>query len=282
MAAGGVTANAPPKAHAARPCAPDPAFIGRWLGSAVGILALALLWEAAPRLGLINRSFFPPLTVVLQKLTVLVTTAEFWVYVASTARTWALGLLIATVSGIVAGLVIGLTPGARKYTHSTIEFLRPIPSVALIPCVILLFGSRYQSGVVLITYAAFWQVLLQMLYGLNDVDSVARDTSRSFRFSKAGFVRHVAWPTLLPFLFTGLRLAAAMALVLAVTAEMVIGSQGIGRGIVVAQASNATAETYAYVLVAGLMGVAINTAARTLEKRWLKWHPSVRTSGASR
>jgi ABC-type nitrate/sulfonate/bicarbonate transport system permease component len=94
-----------------------------------------------------------------------------------------------------------------------------------------------------------------------------------------GFIRNVAWPTLLPFLFTGVRLAAAMALVLAVTAEMVIGSQGIGRGIVVAQASNATAEAYAYVIVAGLIGVAINALARVLEVRILSWHPSVRNLG---
>jgi ABC-type nitrate/sulfonate/bicarbonate transport system permease component len=179
--------------------------------------------------------------------------------------------------GVLAGLFIGLIPGAKKYTHSTVEFLRPIPSVALIPGVILIFGSRYQSGVVLITYAAFWQVFLQMLYGLNDIDAVARDTARSFRFSRWGFVRHVAWPTLLPFLFTGMRLAAAMALVLAVTAEMVIGSQGLGRGIVVAQASNASAEAYALVLIAGLMGVTINTFARLIESRILKWHPSVRS-----
>jgi ABC-type nitrate/sulfonate/bicarbonate transport system permease component len=152
--------------------------------------------------------------------------------------------------------------------------------VALIPGVILVFGTRYPSGVVLITYAAFWQVLLQMLYGLGDIDAVARDTARSFRFTRLGYVRHVAWPTLLPFLFTGLRLAAAMALVLAVTAEMVIGSQGLGRGIVVAQASNATAEAYAYVLVAGLLGVAINFGARLLELHSLHWHPSVR--GAAR
>lgn len=258
------------------------AVLAHWLGGVAGILALALAWEAAPRLGLLNRSFFPPLSVVLLQLAALGGTAEFWGYLASTARTWALGLAVATLAGVAAGLLIGLTPGARKFTHSTIEFLRPIPSVALIPGVILLFGSRYQSGVVLITYAAFWQVLLQMLYGLNDIDTVARDTSRSFRFSKFGFVRHVAWPTLLPFLFTGLRLAAAMALVLAVTAEMVIGSQGIGRGIVVAQASNATAEAYAFVLVAGLMGMAINMAARLLERRLLQWHPSVRHAGAAR
>jgi ABC-type nitrate/sulfonate/bicarbonate transport system permease component len=248
----------------------------------IGIAALALLWETAPRAGLINRDFFPPLSAVLVKLIELVGTGEFWGFVLATARTWALGLAIAATAGVAAGLFIGLTPGARKYTHSTIEFLRPIPSVALIPGVILIFGSRYQSGVVLITYAAFWQVLLQMLYGLNDIDAVARDTSRSFRFTRFGYVRHVAWPTLLPFLFTGLRLAAAMALVLAVTAEMVIGSQGVGRGIVVAQASNATTETYAYVLVAGIMGVVINLGARLAEVRLLRWHPSVRSAGGSR
>jgi ABC-type nitrate/sulfonate/bicarbonate transport system permease component len=254
-------------------------FVER-LGGLLGILLLASVWELAPRIGLINRDFFPPLIIVLSKLLEMIATQEFWAYCLSTLRTWSLGLVIASVSGVIVGLFIGLTPGARKYTHSTIEFLRPIPSVALIPGVILLFGSRYQSGVVLITYAAFWQVLLQMLYGLNDIDTVARDTARSFRFSRWGFIRHVAWPTLLPFLFTGMRLAAAMALVLAVTAEMVIGSHGLGRGIVVAQSSNATAEAYALVLVAGLMGVAINLAARVIETKILSWHPSVRVMKA--
>lgn len=244
--------------------------------AAVGFLVLALVWELAPRLGAIDAQFFPPLTVLLRELAQLALTQEFWAYVASTARTWAIGLLLATVAGVVGGLLIGLIPGARRYTHSMIEFLRPIPSVALIPGVILIFGSRYQSGVVLITYAAFWQVLIQILYGLDDIDAVARDTARSFRLGTWGFIRHVAWPTLLPFLFTGLRLAASIALVLAVTAEMVIGSFGIGRGIVVAQTSAAVPTMYALVIVAGLMGVGINVAARALEQRVLRWHPSVR------
>jgi ABC-type nitrate/sulfonate/bicarbonate transport system permease component len=252
----------------------------RGLNNAIGFFLLAALWEAAPRLGLINASFFPPLSVVLVELVGLLVTQEFWDYFLSTLRTWALGLVLATAAGVLVGLAIGLLPGARKYTHSTIEFLRPIPSVSLIPAVILIFGSRYQSGVILIVYAAFWQVLLQMLYGLNDIDAVARDTARSFRFSRLGFIRHLAWPTLLPFLFTGVRLAASIALVLAVTAEMVIGTFGIGRGIVIAQNSNASALAYALVIVTGLMGVAINVAAREIEKRVLRWHPSVRNADA--
>jgi ABC-type nitrate/sulfonate/bicarbonate transport system permease component len=247
--------------------------------ASIGFVLLAVVWESAPRIGLINPNFFPPLSAVLMELGKLCMTQEFWSYLLATLRTWALGLTAATVAGILVGLAIGLVPGAQKYTRSTIEFLRPIPSVSLIPAVILIFGSRYQSGIILITYAAFWQVLLQMLYGLSDIDSVARDTSRSFRFSKVGFVVNVAWPTLLPFLFTGVRLAASIALVLAVTAEMVIGTFGLGQGIVIAQNSNASSTAYALVIVTGLMGVAINVAARTLEKRVLRWHPSVRNAG---
>jgi ABC-type nitrate/sulfonate/bicarbonate transport system permease component len=254
--------------------------VGRRLNSVSGFLLLAILWEIAPRLGVADPKFFPPLSTLLVELFGLAMTQEFWGYLLSTARTWAIGLVVATAAGVIAGLAIGLVPGAKTYTHSIIEFLRPIPSVALIPGVILIFGSRYQSGVVLITYAAFWQVLLQMLYGLHDIDAVARDTARSFRFSKTTFVVHVAWPTLLPFLFTGMRLAASIALVLAVTAEMVIGTYGIGRGIVVAQTSNAIPTMYALVLVTGLMGVGINVAARAIEQRVLRWHPSVRNAAA--
>lgn len=252
--------------------------MARQLNSVSGFVLLAILWEAAPRLGVADPRFFPPFSALIFELFNLIGTQEFWAYLASTMRTWAIGLMVATSAGIIGGLVIGLVPGARRYTHSTIEFLRPIPSVALIPGVILIFGSRYQSGVVLITYAAFWQVLLQMLYGLNDVDAVARDTARSFRFSMTGFIVHVAWPTLLPFLFTGIRLAASIALVLAVTAEMVIGTFGIGRGIVIAQSSDAIPTMYALVIVTGLIGVGINVAARAIEKRVLRWHPSVRNA----
>lgn len=251
----------------------------RRLNSLSGFVLLAALWEGAPRLGWVDPHYFPPLSTLLVELFNLGGTQEFWAYFGSTVRTWAIGLVGATAAGVIGGLVVGLVPGARRYTHSTIEFLRPIPSVALIPGVILIFGSRYQSGVVLITYAAFWQVLLQMLYGLQDIDAVARDTARSFRFSTWGFIAHVAWPTLLPFLFTGMRLAASIALVLAVTAEMVIGSFGLGRGIVIAQTSDAIPTMYALVIVTGLMGVAINIAARALEQRVLRWHPSVRNAG---
>jgi ABC-type nitrate/sulfonate/bicarbonate transport system permease component len=86
----------------------------------------------------------------------------------------------------------------------------------------------------------------------------------------------VLWPTALPYIFTGIRLAAAVALVLAVTTELVIGSPGLGALIGVAQSSGAVATMYALIVVTGLLGVTINLAARAVERRTLAWHQSVR------
>jgi ABC-type nitrate/sulfonate/bicarbonate transport system permease component len=250
--------------------------LGRRLNRLIGIAVLVVLWEGAPRMGLLDPKAFPPLSAVLAELGQLALTSNFWGYVANTTRTWAVGVVVASVSAIVVGLLIGLVPGAKKYTHSLIEFLRPIPSVALIPAVILIFGTKYQSGVVLITYAAFWPLLLQVLFGLDDIDTVAKDTAKTFRFRRVGYIRSVVWPSLLPHLFIGLRLAASTALVLAVTGELVIGTVGIGQGIAIAQTSGSVPTMYALVVVAGIMGVFINIVARVVERRALWWHASVR------
>jgi len=204
------------------------------------------------------------------------TLADFWTAFAQTVRGWALGLAVAMIAGIVVGVVLGSVPLLRALTASTIEFLRPIPSVALIPLVVLIYGSRPPSALVLVVYAAFWQVLVQVLYGVADVDPVVRDTARSYRFSRRAVVRTVLWPTAMPYVVTGFRLAASVALILQVTAELIIGVPGLGRSIGVAQSSGAVPETYALVIVVGLLGVAVNASARAVERRALRWHTSVR------
>jgi len=114
------------------------------------------------------------------------------------------------------------------------------------------------------------------MYGVHDVDPVAQETARSFGMGWWSRVRHLVWPTALPYVLTGVRLAAAVALILAITAELVIGSPGLGNRIGSAQSGGAVATMYALVLVTGVLGVAVNLLARLLERRVLHWHPSVR------
>jgi ABC-type nitrate/sulfonate/bicarbonate transport system permease component len=248
-----------------------------WARGAAGLAALCVLLEVVPRAGLVSPRYLPPFSQIVGELGERVGQPSFWAALLDTLRGWAVGLAVAVVAGAVLGIVIGSSGPLRAATASTIEFLRPIPSVALVPLAVLLFGTDLRSKLLLVVYAAFWQVLVQVLYGVQDVDPVARETARSYGLGTLAQVRHVTWPTTLPYLMTGVRLAATVALVLAITAELVIGNPGLGREIAVAQSSGAVASMYALVLVAGLVGVAINLLARVLERRVLFWHSSVRT-----
>ena len=241
-----------------------------------GLAGLLLLVELLPRLGLVDDRYLPPASRILAALGDEAATGAFWAAVGDTLTAWAIGLAVAVAAGVGTGVLIGAVPALRAWTASTVEFLRPIPSVALIPLAVLLYGTGLGSTLLLVVYGAFWQVLVQVLAGVADVDPVADETARSFRFTTWSRVRHVLWPTALPYVFTGIRLAAAVALVLAVTAELVIGAPGLGSVIAVAQTSNAIPTMYALIVVTGLLGVAINVGARLVERRFLSWHQSAR------
>jgi len=241
-----------------------------------GLAGLAVVLQVLPETGLVSADYLPPTSQMGRALWGLLAEGAFWTALGDTLTGWGLGLAIAVVAGVVAGLVIGSAPVLRAATASTIEFLRPIPSVALIPVAVLLYGTDLRSTLLLVVYASFWQVLVQVLAGMHDVDPVADDTARSYLLGAWGRVRYVMWPTALPYVMTGIRLAATVALVLAITAELVIGAPGLGRELAIAQSSGAVPEVYALVLVTGLLGVAVNLVARAVERRVLHWHQSMR------
>lgn len=272
------TATLAPAPHA-EDAAPEPR---RRFGSspvvlgALGLLALIAMGEILPRTGVVPRRYFPTTSEIATALVGELGEPSFWSDLLDTLQGWALGLAIASVAGIAIGILLGSSHLLRDITASTIEFLRPIPSVALIPLAVLLFGTSIESKLLLVVYAAFWQMLIQVLYGVQDVDPVAMDTARSYRLGRWARIRYVVWPTALPYVMTGFRLAATVALILAVTAELIIGNPGIGNRLAVAQSSAAVDVTYALVVVAGLLGMVVNLGARWVERHALSWHTSQR------
>jgi ABC-type nitrate/sulfonate/bicarbonate transport system permease component len=242
-----------------------------------GVLGFLLMCELSSRLGFVDPRFLPPASDVVAAFVADLGQWQFWVAAGQTMQAWAIGLAISVVLGVVLGFVVGSSNFLRRATNSTVEFLRPIPSVALIPLAVLLFGVKIESSLMLIIYASFWQIFIQVLYGVADVDNVAMQTAKSYGLNSLARVRHVVFPTALPYLMTGIRLAAAVALILAVTAGLVIGSPGLGREIALAQSGGAISGMYALALSAGLIGVVINLAMRQVERRILSWHSSVRS-----
>ena len=243
----------------------------------IGLVVFAGLLEVLPRTGIVSADYFPPFSAMIRALLDAAGTEAFWVATGETVRAWAIGLAIAVVAGIGLGLLLGSNHLLRRVTASTVEFLRPVPSVALIPLAVLLFGFSIRSTLLLVVYASFWQVLIQVIYGVQDVDPVARETARSFQLGRWAQVRYLVWPTALPYVMTGVRLGAAVALILAVTAGLVGVGRGLGQQIYLAQSFNAVPLVYGLVIFTGLLGVLVNLAARALERRTLAWHSSVRS-----
>ena len=246
----------------------------------LGIAFMIALGELLTRTEVISSRHFPPPTEMFAALADEVTTADFWAAVGNTMQGWAVGLAVACAIAIPAGIVIGSSALLYRSLRGVIEFLRPIPSVALIPLAVLIWGSGLESKVFLAAFAATWPLLMQTLYGVQDVDPVATDTARSFGFGRGQRLLHVTLPSSVPYIATGVRISAAVALILAVTAELVIGAPGLGREINIARQSEAVDIMYALIAVTGLLGWGMNIVFARIERRVLHWHPSQRVEVA--
>jgi ABC-type nitrate/sulfonate/bicarbonate transport system permease component len=253
-----------------------------WAVPWAGLLAVLAVFELLSRAELINSRFFPPITAMVARLVEEAGTSGFWEAVGNTLEGWAIGLGIACAIAIPVGIVVGSTPLLYRALRGVIEFLRPIPSVALIPLAVLVYGSGLESKVFLASFAATWPLLMQTLYGVQDVDPVATDTARSFGFSRVARLVRVTLPSAVPYIATGVRISAAVALILVVTAELVIGSPGLGRQINLARQGANVELMYALILATGLLGMAVNAIFTRIERRVLHWHPSQRGELAAR
>ncbi|MEA2379303.1 MAG: hypothetical protein QOK00_1856 [Thermoleophilaceae bacterium] len=253
-----------------------------WALPWLSVAAVLVLFELLPRIGVLPREHFPPISQTLDTLAQQAGESKFWDAVGNTLQGWALGLGIAAALAIPLGIVIGSSRLLYRAMRGLIEFLRPIPSVALIPLAILVYGTGLQSKVFLAAFASFWQVLVATLYGVQDVDPVATDTARSFGFSRVQRLFRVTLPSAVPYVATGLRIASAVSLILTVTAELVIGSAGLGRSINLARSGGNEELMYALIVATGVLGLVLNTVFVKVERRVLHWHPSQRREAAAR
>jgi ABC-type nitrate/sulfonate/bicarbonate transport system permease component len=243
----------------------------------LSVLGVLVLFDILPRIGALPENHFPPISRTLGTLGQQLVKGGFWEAVWNTIQGWALGLGIAAALAIPLGIVIGSNRLVYRAMRGLIEFLRPVPSVALIPLAILIYGTALKSKVFLATFASFWQLIVMVIYGVQDVDPVATDTARSFGFSRPQRMLRVTLPIAVPYIATGLRIASAVSLILTVTAELVIGSSGLGRSINVARSGGDEQLMYALIIATGILGLVLNTIFLLAERRVLHWHPSQRT-----
>jgi ABC-type nitrate/sulfonate/bicarbonate transport system permease component len=263
------------------PPAGGPGRLTRTLVGAFGVLLAALAWEAAVQFGVIDSSVVPPLTEVLDALGEELGSDSFWTAVWRTAESTLLGLAISVAIALPLGVALGLSRRAFRSTRFVVEFLKPIPVVAILPLVLLIYGTTLEMKLVLITFGTLWPLLIHVLYGVQAVDPVVASTAQAFRLSLPQRLLRVVLPSAAPMIATGLRVSAVTALILSIVTELVGGAQGLGFEITRAQLGGNYARMYALVLVTGVLGLALNAAVERPERRLLHWHPAYRGESAT-
>ncbi len=242
----------------------------------LSIASALAFWEVISRTGAISQRDLPAMSTSFEELWRMMQTSHFWWSFADTVRGWALGLGIATALAVPIGILLGSSDFAASAFRVPIEFLRPIPSAALIPVLFLTLGTNLKSEVFLATFGAFWPLLVQTMYGVRDVDPLAVETARSFGVGWLERLYRITLPSSVPYIATGLRISSTVSLILAFTAELFMGTNGLGQEMNLAQAYGLDVQLYALALATGFLGVAIHLVFTTMERRALRWHPSQR------
>ena len=247
-----------------------------WTWPVLGTIAIFVLAEAMVRLELMFTGFLPAPTEIVQALYFEVQTAVYWQAVVDTLKGWALGLGLAVVLAVPIGIIVGLNGWLQRASRFIVDFIRPIPSIAILPVLMLVSGIDPQLKVYMAAIAAFSPMFFQTVYGVQDVDPVALDTARAYRLNRFMRFIFVSLPGATPYIATGLRLAASIALLLVIGTEMVVGLPGLGYNVIRSQYALQLPRMYALVVSSGLLGILIAWGFTRLERVTLKWHPSQR------
>ena len=236
-------------------------------------IALLVVWEVVGRSW--GNVYLPPLSRVLETL------KDDWFFdhtvsdLLPSLRRFATGYVVGAAIGIVLGLAIGSSRRVAQYLDPTMEFLRSLPAVAIIPVAVLIFGLGSGMRVFVIVFGVLFPVLVNTTVGARSCQQERIDVARMYRLSRFQVIRRVVLPSALPLISVGLRVALPIALIMMVVSELIGGGNGIGYYLLVGQSMFNIPAMFAAVVILGILGNLINAGYARLERKWLFWADSV-------
>lgn len=239
--------------------------------NAIVIVALLFVWEVAPRFGLVDRTFFPPISEIAAAWWQLLLSGDLTEHtIASLSRSLG-GFTLAIVISIPLGLAIGWWKPVSEYLNPLLELLRNTAALAILPVFILLLGLGETSKIAIVLYACTFPLLLNTISGVKNVDPLLIKSARSMGLSPVSLFRKVIIPAATPTIFVGIRQAGAGSILVLVAAEMVGAKSGLGYLIQYTQFSFQITNMYAGIISISVIGLIINYLLVTLEKRLTGW-----------
>jgi ABC-type nitrate/sulfonate/bicarbonate transport system permease component len=245
-----------------------------WSGFGFFLLGVGVV-EILARLGWLT-SYVPPPSVIFAALWRGLIDGDISSQISVTLSAYARGLTLAAVLAVLIGLLMGTYKPVFDALKIIVEFLRPVPSVAMIPLAILFFGLGATMRISVISYAAFWPLLVNTIYGVRAIDPQALDVARNFGITGREALWRVTLPSALSSIATGFRISATIALVVTITTELIAGNSGIGFFISQMEQANRLPSMYAAIFLTGLLGYLLNALYFMLERRIVFWTPAAR------
>lgn len=237
-------------------------------------LALLVVWQAASSLGWLSNRILPSPSSVALAAWNLGSSGELFHHLrVSTSRALA-GLVVGGGLGLLLGVLNGLSHRAETLLDSTLQMLRNIPALALIPLVILWFGIGESAKLFLIATAVFFPLYLNTFHGIRHVDRGLIEMGRTYGLSRWALCRHIILPAALPSMLVGLRFALGLMWVILIVAETISANAGIGYLTMNAREFMQTDVVLLGILLYALLGKLADSLAHLLERRLLSWHPA--------
>lgn len=240
----------------------------------VAVATLAILvagWSLASRAGWVSPIALPPPEEVATALVRLARSGELARHLAASLSRLASGFALGAGAGVVVGLAIGLVSLARSAGMPVIAALFPIPKIALLPLFVVWFGIGEASKVATIAFGAFFPMAVATYGGVDGVDRTLIRMAQSFGLPTLSIVRKVVLPGALPAILSGTRIAAAIAIILIVAAEMIGANEGIGAFILAAGNLMQTDQLVAGVAVLSALGLTVSALIGAAESALLRW-----------
>lgn len=238
----------------------------------IGPLVVLLIWFTVTVSGLVNPLFLPRLDVTISKLISLFGQGIILPDIAMTLYRVFFGFFLATLLGVPIGLLLGLSARLYASFELVIEFFRSLPSTALFPLFLLVFGIGDMAKIAVVVFVSFWIILISTASGVLHSSKTRHKVAQSFGASQWQILTNVTFKEALPQIATGLRVAVSISFVVVVVTEMFIGTNiGLGQRIYDSYLTYRVPELYATLIVIGLLGYFVNKGFIFLEHKTIHW-----------
>ncbi|MDX3929123.1 MAG: ABC transporter permease subunit [Shinella sp.] len=236
--------------------------------------ALIVVWEIASRTGLISPNVMAAPSAVAAVFWRLLLSGELVNNIAISSARALSGFLVGGSIGLALGLANGFSAASRRYTDTTLQMIRNIPHLALIPLVILWFGIDEEAKLFLVALGVFFPIYVNTLLGIQSVDPQLVEMGRVYGMTRWQLFRRVILPGALPSIFVGLRYALGIMWLTLIVAETIAASSGLGYMAMQAREFLLIDVVILSILIYALLGKLADSLARLLERHTLQWHPA--------